>query len=127
CISLEVLMQPITPDATAYDPVTIRYHWITVVLIALLWAIGQTIDFWPRGALRTDAQAAHIVLGILLVGVIAARIVWRATRGVRLAEADKGVLALLSHGARWGLYLLILATVGFGLYAISQRSFSFFN
>ena len=120
-------MQSITPDATAYDPVTIRFHWLTVALIALLWIGGETIDFWPRGPLRVDAQSVHIVLGIALAVVIVARIVWRATRGLRLADADKGILAILSQGARWGLYLLILAAVGFGLYAISQRSMSFFN
>jgi len=119
-------MQPITP-ATAYDPVTIRYHWLTVVLIALLWIGGQTIDLFPKGPLRVDAQSVHILLGCVLAIVIVARILWRVTRGVRLAEADPGVLAYVSHGARWGLYLLILAAVGFGLYALTQRSMSFFN
>jgi cytochrome b561 len=36
-----------------YDPVTITLHWISVVLIGLLWAIGQTIDFAPSGTLRS--------------------------------------------------------------------------
>jgi cytochrome b561 len=120
-------MQRVTPDATAYDPVTIRYHWMTVVLIALLWIGGETFDFFPRGVLRIDAQSVHIVLGIVLAAVMVARIVWRAARGVRLAEADRGMWAVLSRGARWALYLLILAALGFGLYAVSQRSMSFFG
>lgn len=120
-------MQRVTADAAAYDAVTIRYHWITVALIALLWIGGETVDFWPRGPLRIDAQSVHIVLGMSLVAVIVARIGWRMSRGLHLPEAGKGVLALLSRAARWGLYLLILATLGFGLYALTQRSMNFFN
>ncbi|MBV9043746.1 MAG: cytochrome b/b6 domain-containing protein, partial [Alphaproteobacteria bacterium] len=64
---------------------------------------------------------------VTLAVVTLARIAWRATRGVRLEEADKGFLAWLSRGARRGLYGLILAAVGLGLYAVSYRNLNFFN
>lgn len=33
-----------------YDTRTIALHWTTAVLVLVLWIIGQTDDFIPKGA-----------------------------------------------------------------------------
>ncbi len=71
-----------TPDV--YDKVTIRLHWATAALVSILWVMGRTIGFMPRGPLRLDMWSVHILLGTMLTGVLVARIVWRATSGRKL-------------------------------------------
>ena len=38
-----------------YDATTIALHWLTAGLVVLLWIIGQTADWAPRGPLQTPA------------------------------------------------------------------------
>src|SRR6185437_8828913 len=40
-----------------YDRLSILLHWITAVLVVILWTLGQTIDFFPKGAARIDARS----------------------------------------------------------------------
>ena len=120
-------MQPISTAATSYDRRTIIFHWLTAVLVVAQWIGAKTIDVWPKGALRVDAQSAHITLGIAIGLLVLARIVWRATGGRQLAPADRGLLQLLAKVVHWGLYLLVLGTVGLGLAMISLQSMSFYN
>ncbi len=41
------------PQIARYDLTTIWLHWATVALIIVLWVIGQTADWAPRGPFRT--------------------------------------------------------------------------
>ena len=120
-------MQPVSPAATVYDSRTIWFHWLTAVLVAGQWIGAKTIDFWPKGALQTDAISAHITFGVVLGLLVLARILWRVTGGRRLPNPDTRLLQLLATAVHWLLYLLILTVVGLGLAMLSQRSLSYFN
>ena len=98
-----------------YDPVTIGLHWLTAAVVLLLWTVGQLIDFFPRGLPRTGARSAHIVAGALLALIVVARLVWRLRWGRGLPAADPGLPGALARSVHWGLYLLLIATVGLGL------------
>jgi cytochrome b561 len=98
-----------------YDETTIRLHWLTAAMVVLLWTIGQVIDFFPRGLPRTGARSAHIVLGAALAILVVTRLVWRLRFGRTLPAADAGLVGLLARCVHWGLYLLLIATVGLGL------------
>ena len=100
---------------TRYDTPTIALHWATALLVALLWAIGETIDFAPKGPLRLDYIALHIVLGALLGLVLLGRLAWRHTRGARLPVEGPRLLALAAQAVHWLLYLLVAGTVALGL------------
>ena len=122
---------PARPAATtSYDTPTIALHWATALLVAVLWAIGETIDFAPKGPLRVDYTSLHIVLGALLGLVLLARLAWRHTRGARLAVEGHRLLALAAQAVHWLLYLLVGGTVALGLataWAQGRSLFGLFN
>jgi cytochrome b561 len=115
------------PEGDVYDKVTIRLHWATALLVAILWLMGRTTGFLPRGPLRIDIWSVHILLGFTLAGILIARLVWRATKGRRLRPEDRGVsylLAAITHGL---LYLLLLAVVTLGVINVRAQAFPLFN
>ena len=102
-------------SAARYDIKTIRYHWISAVLVLGLWVVGQTIDDFARGTPRTAARSAHIVTGVLLALVVIARVAWRAREGTKLPPASTGPADLLARTVHGMLYLLLLSTVVLGI------------
>ncbi len=120
-------MQPVSTDAKRYDPATMFFHWATAVLVVGQWLGAQTIDWFPRGPLRVDARSVHITVGVTLAALLAARLLWRVTRGRRLPLADKGALNLVSKGTHWGLYALLAAMVLAGMFLTWTRGDSIFN
>ena len=98
-----------------YDGTSILLHWLTALLVITLWALGQSLDFFPKGAPRLAALSVHMFLGLLVGVVILVRIGWRSSAGRRLPAADEGVLNLLAKGAHYGLYVLLVLTVSFGV------------
>ncbi len=99
----------------AYDGATIAYHWATAACVAVLWCIGQTIDYFPKGTPRISARSAHILLGAALAAVLVARIVWRIRFGRRLPAASAGALRVIQTGGHLALYALLVATVAVGV------------
>ncbi len=75
-----------------YDRRTIGLHWLTAALVIALWCVGQTIDWFPRGAPRMWARSAHIGAGRLLALVLLYRIWWRLTGGTQLPAIGDGRL-----------------------------------
>lgn len=115
------------PPALRYDTPTILLHWLTAGLVGVLWLIGQTIDFAPNGPLRVDYRSVHITLGVLLVFVLVARLVWRIGRGLTLPPDRHRLLAAAAKAIHWTLYLLLVAAVGLGLGYEWVRADSIFN
>jgi cytochrome b561 len=115
------------PTSEVYDKVTIRLHWMTAILVALLWLIGRTTNFLPRGPLRVDIWSLHVLLGFLLAGVLLTRIVWRAAYGLRLYPAESGVRHLLAMMTHQFLYLLLLVVVTLGVLNVFAHAFPLFN
>ena len=111
----------------SYDRRTIFFHWLTVLLVALQWLGAHTIDWFPRGALRGDARSLHIVAGVALGIVIAARLGWRWTKGRQLPHADRGALQLAARLVHGGLYVLLVAVVMLGLLNVWVRGDSLFG
>lgn len=120
-------MQPVTPAATHYDRRTIWLHWLTAALVVSQWGGAQVIDWFPRGPLRVDARSMHITLGLVLLGIFVARVVWRATQGRRLPAADHGALHAVAKATHWGMYALIAAVLGLGVLNVWVRGDSIFN
>ncbi len=119
-------MQPVV-DAPRYDTRTIWLHWLTAGLVVSQWAGAHMIDWFPRGPLRVDARSVHIVLGLTLLAVFVARVVWRATDGRRLPPADHGVLHVLAKGTHWAMYALIGSVLALGVFNVWVRGDSIFN
>jgi cytochrome b561 len=91
-----------------YDRTTIVVHWLTVLLIAVLWGLAQIIDVWPPGSMgRVEVRSIHISLGIVLLVVLIYRLIWRHTGGRQLPPAETGVMHLLAVLAQFALYGLL--------------------
>ena len=110
-----------------HDPVTIALHWVSAVLVAALWAIGQTVDVAPAGPLRVDYRSLHIALGITLGVVLIGRLWWRLTRGETLPPIDHGVLLVIARLTHWLLYGLLVIVVALGLANVWVRGDAIFN
>ena len=39
-----IVAQPAEVQDLRHDPITIALHWITAVLVGVLWVIGQTVE-----------------------------------------------------------------------------------
>lgn len=121
-------VQAAAPEpATRYDGASILLHWITAALVVILWTLGQTIDWFPKGAPKIDARSVHILLGATLGIVIIVRIAWRAGAGRRLPPADRGWPGLAAKAVHYGLYGLLAATVVLGVLNAWQRGDVLFN
>jgi cytochrome b561 len=120
-------MQPVSDDARRYDATTMFFHWATALLVVTQWLGAQIIDWFPRGPLRVDARSVHITFGLLLAALVAARVIWRLTRGRRLPLADAGALNVVAKGTHWGLYALLAAMLLAGMFLTWTRGDSIFN
>ncbi len=108
-------MQPVDAAAKRYDRTTIWFHWLTALLIVAQWCIAKMIDWAPKGDPRVPMRSLHLTVGIILVALVAARMIWRATEGRRLPAADRGALHAVAKATHWGLYALIATTLAFGV------------
>jgi cytochrome b561 len=110
-----VAMQPQRASAARYDRVTICLHWLSALLVIALFAIAYIWNDLPRGTpLRKSLQSLHISLGILFTVIFLVRIVWRNSRGRRLASTETGIVRILSKSGHHLLYLLLAAQVLLG-------------
>jgi cytochrome b561 len=101
-------------DAPRYDRGTIVLHWLTAALVVVMWLIAQFIDDF-QGAGRIYARSSHILLGVVLIGVLAVRLFWRATGGRKLPPATTGLLQTAATAIHYCLYALLIAVVVAGV------------
>lgn len=96
-----------------YDGVSIALHWLTVVLVLSLFALGELWGFAQR-PLRHELIVLHMSLGIMLGLAVAARIAWRLVPGHRVAPAVTGLTETLARSVHWLLYTLLVVQSLFG-------------
>ena len=122
-----ILTTPVATQGERHAHMTIALHWLTAVLVGLLWLIGQTLDFAPRGAVRVDYLSVHMTLGILLGLVLIVRVVWRATKGGMLPPLDSGLMRAVANAVHWALYVLLFVTIGLGIVNAWAHGVSIYN
>lgn len=110
-----------------YDGLSILLHWVTAAIVVILWTLGQTIDWFPKGAPKIDARSVHIVLGATLGIVLVVRLLWRASAGRKLPSAESGWPGMTAKLVHRGLYLLLATTVVLGIFNAWQRGDVLFN
>ncbi len=108
-------MDGTAPRPLRYDSTTIALHWLTALLVAIQWSIGQTIDDIPGRAAKQDYIGLHVTIGVLLACALLFRLAWRAGPGRRLPAADRGVVHVVAKATHWGLYVLLAATAALGI------------
>lgn len=113
--------------ADRYDITSIRLHWLTALIVVVLWCLGQTIDWFGQGVPRIAARSTHICLGVALGLILCYRLWWRATAGRRLPPAGSGLLLHLSTFVHYLLYFLLIMVVVLGLANTWARGDNIFN
>ena len=69
-----------------YGAIALSFHWITVALVIIAWALGSFDDVLPRGPARAAGLLVHISAGIAIMAmlVVAARVAgWRSAAASR--------------------------------------------
>lgn len=116
--------------AERYDTVTIWFHWLTALLVVLLFGttfiwnyITPHDRYW-----RPLLEDTHVSLGILFGAVVLGRIAWRLIGRPRPSPVP-GLTGTLSHVVHGALYLLLVLQVvlGFVLRWFQGEDFSFFG
>lgn len=110
-----------------YDRTSILLHWATATLVVVLWLIAHWIDDFPRGTPRITARSVHILLGVTLLAVVLARMVWRLGWGQRLPVANSGAAGYLAKAVHFALYGLLLAGLLLGIANVWIRGDSIFG
>jgi cytochrome b561 len=95
-----------------YDGRTILLHWVTALLVGMLWLSAQFIDFFPKGPSRWNMLGVHMVMGVTLGLLIATRIAWR--RSSRSSRPRTG--SPLARSFHLLLYALVVCAVLLGLW-----------
>jgi cytochrome b561 len=98
-----------------YDRNTIRFHWTTAALVVVLWLLGQTADWFPRGPWRGAAWSTHFTLGAILLLVYVGRVFWRIRRGRRLPGVGSTLMVKAAAAGHGLLYLGIGVVIVAGI------------
>ena len=106
------------PSDARYAVISILLHWLTVIGVIGLMVSGIImVDLSYYSAWYTTLPYHHKAFGVLLIGVIAARLIARWTRGVPDPIAKSPLLARFIHSYH-GLLYALLALVLFSGYLI---------
>jgi cytochrome b561 len=100
-------------DGTNYDNVAVTLHWLTAMLVVVLFGMAITWDDFPHATAET-MQSIHVSLGVLLTAVIIARIGWRLMPGHQISSLEVGWVRLASKGVHYLLYALLVAQAALG-------------
>lgn len=98
-------------SADSYGAIAQALHWLTVILLMLAWALGTFGDALPRGPMRATGQFIHMLAGLAILAVLAARLPWRVVDPPPPAEPTR-LGRWPEHAARlahYALYLLLIA------------------
>jgi len=115
-------------DGTNYDGVAIVLHWATAALVIANFALSQVWDSFAKPT-RGLLEDTHMSFGVLLTGVIIARLVWRWLPGHQLSSLEAGWVRLASKATHYLLYALLAveASLGFAFRWGAGRPMTFFG
>ncbi len=102
-------MPPLRDSRERWGLISILIHWLTVLGILFMGALGLYMKALPIGAQKVSLYALHKSVGITLLGLVVLRLIWRLANprpGLPPMPRWQRIAAHASHGL---LYLLLLA------------------
>ena len=117
--------------AHRYGTVAILVHWITALLVLILFFTGFSSAFTEDALAKVAALRVHLPVAILVLLLTLLRLLWW-WRYDRRPPPVEGMPKWQDHAARWthrSLYLLLLILLGsgIGLTALSGLPFAVFG
>ncbi|MGO4284562.1 cytochrome b [Bosea sp. TAB14] len=111
----------VRPAATSfYDMVSRRLHWGMAVLILAAFALGLTVDVFPKSWEHAVVET-HKVIGIAILLLLLIRFGWRLSHRAPAPLESSAALALAARAGHVFLYVLMLLVPVIGLvYAIRR-------
>jgi len=105
--------------ADSYNSTSKALHWIVVLLLIGLSAVGLYFSDLPRGDEKTALRNMHASTGLLLLFIMIIRLAWRARSG-RPSDlpGTTPAQAKMAHGLHHLLYLMVFVVIGAGIMAI---------
>ncbi|MCG2586691.1 cytochrome b [Massilia sp. TS11] len=93
-----------------YTLPAIVLHWLIAILIVIAFIVGLTMADMPLSPTRLKLFNYHKWLGVCILGLVAARLLWRlAHRPPAYPASMSPLLQKLAHGGHHLLYLLMFA------------------
>ena len=74
--------------AAEYDPAAKSFHWVTVALLGSQFVVGWIMPGMRHITQPVGLVSLHFSLGIVILGITAARVLWRFAVGVPAPEAS---------------------------------------
>ena len=113
-------------SAERWGAVSIGLHWVVVVLVITIAALGLYMTDLPLGLFKVKVYALHKSLGLTILGLGVLRLVWTVFGGrPKALPGDPRWQRLAAKFTHWGLYALLLlvplsgwwynSVAGFGL------------
>lgn len=99
-------------------------HWSVVALLIVQYAIGWLMPDIKRGMTPGAAMIWHISIGMTILVLIVARLIWRLTHPVAPDSSLPPWQRFTSEAVHWLLYLLVLATTLSGWLFASARGWT---
>jgi cytochrome b561 len=105
-----------------YTRIAIALHWLILALLIAQYIVGWTMPHIGRNTPVTTLISLQFSIGVLILGVIVVRLIWRIIHGEPAPEA--GVPPWQTRSARvihWLLYLLLIVVPLLGWINASYR------
>ena len=106
------------------------FHWLTVVLLVVIIPMGVVMGRLPRGALQDTLFITHESLGLTILALTLARLLWRLGQRPPPPSADLNQLErVASGGVHVLLYalLIIMPVTGYLFVTLSDIDLSYFG
>lgn len=112
-----------------YDPVSQFFHWSILLAVIAAYAIGIYREDLPKDDFRAYLMSLHMSVGLLVMGLTAARIGWRSFVPAPPLAASSIKLKLAVKAGHLALYLAMAAVPLIGLCAAwaKARNIGFFG
>jgi cytochrome b561 len=111
-------------DRLQYGTTAKVFHWLVLALLLVQYPLGWLMPDIHRGTKPGAAMSFHVSLGIVILLLIIARLLWRLTHPVASENSLPAWQRLTSQAMHWLLYALVLATTITGWLFASFRGWS---
>ena len=104
-------------SAQGYGAIPKSLHWLTVALVIVAWVLGTFGDDLPRGTARDFGMFVHITAGLLIIGLLITRVLWRMVDPPPPAEITPfgGWIEVAGKLTHLTLYVLLATTPIMGI------------
>jgi cytochrome b561 len=102
-------MPPLRDSRERWGLVSILIHWLTVLAILFMGALGLYMTSLPIGAQKVQLYALHKSIGITLLALVLLRILWRLLNPRPALPPMPRWQKIAAHASHGLLYLLLLA------------------